>query len=190
MKSLGLISQIIMICLAVAIVWLFVQPNFTDIGNLQNEIQQYAQERERVTETNEDLATLVSTLESVAVVDRMRLATYIPTFLDEVAVLRDLTIIADISGVTYTTIQYEGEFIDSSVEARIATEVQTMTPHSFLISVEGTYTRIKDFLSLLEQNQYPLQISSLDISSLEGGLLKTDAIIVTYVTSSTEVETR
>jgi hypothetical protein len=190
MKPLGLASQIFAIGLAVAIVWFFVRPTFAEIGDLQNEIQQYTQERERVTETNVNLAALVSTLETIEVADRMRLVTYMPTFLDEIAVLRDLTTIADITGVNYTAIKYNGEFLDTSEESRIATEIQTVTAHTFSISVEGTYARIKDFFSLLEQNQYPLQISNLNIKALDGGFLQADAIVVTYVNDSNEVEIR
>jgi|AntAceMinimDraft_13_1070369.scaffolds.fasta_scaffold16062_2 hypothetical protein len=190
MKPLGLISQIIAIGTSVAIVFLFVQPTFIDTGLLQNEIQQYAQERERVTETNATLASRVSELEAVSVADRTRLITYMPTFLDEVAVLRDLEIIAELAGVNYTTIKYNGESVDNSEKARMLTESNGATAHEFDVAIEGTYARVKDFLSLLEQNQYPLQVQVLTMGALEGGFLQVEATLATYVNTPAEVITR
>jgi len=190
MKPLGLISQIAAIGLAIAIVVFFVLPNFTTVGEVQNEIEQYAQERERVTETNANLAALVSELEAVSVIDRTRLATYIPNLLDEVAVLRDLEIITEIAGVRYNDIQYVGETVADGQQATISNELQTEVAHDFQISVEGTYNQIKDFFSLLEQNHYPLQTSALDMTVREGGFLQADATIVTYVTNSSAIATR
>lgn len=188
MKPLGLISQIIAIGLAVGIVVFFVRPTFTEIGDLQTEVQQYAVERERVTETNRDLATRVAELESVAVADRARLATYLPTFIDEVAVLRDIEIIAQNAGVNYTTLQYNGELIDTSDEARLGTVSESSVQHEFNLTIEGSYSRLKDFFSLLEQNQYPLQVYMLDISALDGGFLLAEASIITYTTTTMDDE--
>ena len=190
MKPLGLISQIIAIGISVAIVLLYVQPTFIDTGLLQNDIQQYADERERVTETNATLASRVSELEAVSVANRTRLITYMPNFLDEVAVLRDLEIITELAGVKYTNIDYNGASIDISEEARMQTEVRGATAHGFNVAVEGTYARIKDFLSLLEQNQYPLQVQVLSIGALEGGFLRAETTLATYANEPAEVTTR
>jgi len=182
MKPLGLISQIAAIGLAVAIVTLFVQPTFNEIGDLQTEIQGYSVERERVNETNMSLAARVSDLEAIAVNDRSRVVTYLPTLLDEVAVLRDLEIIAQNAGVGYTSIEYNGLLVDRSDEARLAQVTNLLQRHEFTVTIDGNYNSLKDFFSLLEQNAYPLQISALEISPLDGGFLTADATIVTYIT--------
>jgi len=183
MKPIGLISQIAAIALAVAIVTFFVRPTFAEIGQLQDEVQEYSGERERVTETNRILANQVSELESVSVDDRERLATYLPVLLDEVSVLRDIQIIADISGINYSAIQYNGPLVDTSENARLSQLSDQPVGEEFTITVEGTYSRIKDFFSLLEQNEYPLQIYTLEVSSLDGGFLAADVSIVTYIMS-------
>lgn len=182
MKPLGLLSQIFAIGLAIAIVVLFVRPTFAEIGSVQNDIEQYSQERARVTDTNAILAAKVSQVESISVDDRLRLATYLPSALDEIAVLRDLEIIADNAGVTYTTITYVGEQENEETEIDLDTDESKVIPHEFSIIVNGTYERIKDFLSLLEQNHYPLQVHNLQFSTLEGGFLSADAVVVTYIT--------
>jgi len=190
MKPLSLIVQIVVICLATAIVIFFVRPTFFDIGMIQNEIQQYAQERERVDETNANLAGLVSELESVSTSNRTRLVTYLPNSLDEVAVLRDIEIMAESTGVNYTVIEYVGELLDTSEEARMSVTESNTVAHEFSLSVEGTYQRLKDFLSLLEQNQYPLQVQTLRFSSTEGGFLLLEATVITQVSPWAEVSLR
>ncbi len=184
MKPLGLISQIGAIGLAIAIVSLVVRPTFAEIGELQTQVQEYTVERERVTETNRILAARVSELESVSVNDRERLATYMPALLDEVAVLRDIEIIAQNAGVNYTVIQYNGKKIDSSPAARLSQTDEAPLGHEFAVSVDGSYNRLKDFFSMLEQNEYPLQIYTLEVTGADGVSLSVDAVIVTYVTST------
>jgi len=186
MKPLGLISKVGAIGISIAIVMFFVRPLFSDIGEVQNQIQQYAQERERVTQTNSTLAARVSQLESISVADRERLTTFMPTFIDEVAVLRDLEIMANDSGVTYSDISYNGEMVDKSEKSRLAQSDSQLEKQEFAIAIEGNYTRIKDFFSLLEQNHYPLQVYALNISQLEGSFLTAEASIITYVQDSAE----
>ena len=187
MKPLGLLSQLAAAGLAIAIVVFYVSPTLNEVGTLQTQVQQYKQERERVSETNANLASLVSELDAINVSDRTRLATYMPTFLDEVAVLRDLEIIMVNTGVSYTSIEYSGETVSESDDLVISDGSNTTTSHDFKMTVEGTYTRLKDFFSLLEQNHYPLQIKELKLDALEGGFLRADVTVVTYVNSSNEV---
>ncbi|MFT5832147.1 MAG: hypothetical protein ACI9SY_000530 [Candidatus Paceibacteria bacterium] len=189
MKPLGIISQILLSGLTVAVVTFFIQPNFTEIGELQNEMQEFSLERERVSETNQLLASRVSELESIAVSDRDRLSTYLPMVLDEVAVLRDIEIIANNAGVDYAGIIHSGEIVDSSEETRLSQSDKQIVGQGFSVTAIGNYNQLKDFLSMLEQNAYPLQVYSLKIDPLDGGFLSAELALVTYVTkASSETE--
>ncbi len=188
MKPIGLLSQILAIGLAFAIAIFFVQPTLAEIGDLQDEIQLYSTERERVNDTNLALANLVAELEAVAVSDRERLAIYMPQLLDEVSVLRDIEIIAQNAGVEYDTIEYVGELLDSSEEARLGAENTMPFVHEFTLAVEGSYSRLKDFMSLLEQNHYPLQLNTVTITAREAGFLSAEISLVTYITTGSEIE--
>jgi hypothetical protein len=183
MKPLGLISQMVAIGLAVAIVAFFVRPIFIEIGDTQTEIQKYVAERVRVTETNQTLAARVSEVEAISTNDRLRLMTYVPPLLDKVAVLRDIEIIAKNAEVNYSAIQYNGELIDTSDEARLSQIEAAPISHNFSITVDGRYNSIKNFFSLLEQNKYPLQVYSLEIRPQDAGFLTADMTIVTYITN-------
>jgi hypothetical protein len=183
MKPIGLITQIFVIGLAIAIVALYVRPTFAEIGDIQNKVQEFSLERERVTETNSVLAAYVLDLQSVTVNDRNRLSTYMPQLLDEVAVLRDIENIAQNSGVNYSEIQYTGERIDDSEESRLLEVVNLPQQHEFTIVVQGGYSMLKNFFSMLEQNEYPLQVYSLQINALDGDFLSADVTVVTYITT-------
>jgi len=150
---------------------------------LQTEIQKYADERERVTDTNLALDQRVAELESISINNRARLATYMPSLLDEVAVLRDIEIIAQNAGVNYSEIQFNGEHTDDSDESRLADNDDLLVGQEFAVTIDGSYSRLKDFFSMLEQNEYPLQVYTLNVSVLEGGFLTAETTLVTYVTS-------
>lgn len=184
MKPIGLVSQIAAIGLATAIVLLFVRPTFAEIGDLQDEVQEYTSERQRVTETNQVLASRVAELESVSVNDRTRLVTYMPPLLDEVAILRDIEIIVQNAGVNHSVIQYNGARIDDSEDARASESLEAPAGEEFTVTVDGSYSRLKDFFSMLEQNEYPLQVYTLDVTAIDGGFLTADATIVTYIIGS------
>ena len=60
--------------------------------------------------------------------------------------------------------------------------VSESTPgrHGFSLTASGSYADIKLFLSFLEQNNYPLEVHDMRITTTESGLLDVDLIIVTY----------
>ena len=182
MRPLGLVSQIVAVALAVAIAFLFVRPTIVEIGELQTDIQSYQTERLRVSEINQTLANRVADLESISSVDRERITTYMPRALDEVKVLRDLEFITALSDVTLQEIQYDGQFESQSADTTSG-RGDDLTPdqYGFTLNVEGTYENIKVFLSLLEQNHYPLQVYAAEMTAVENGLMGLTLTVVTYV---------
>lgn len=187
MKPLGFVSQILAIVLAVAIAFLFVRPTFNEIGAIQTDTEEYKTERQRVAQINQTLANKVATLESIPASDMARIEQYMPSFIDEVEVLRDLEIISDAAGVTYINIDFGEEFTSGDEQNERRSNGQELTLYSFSVSVEGTYDRIKTFLSFLEQNHYPLQVYEANLSALEGNLMQLDATVVTYVDDQQEL---
>jgi len=188
MRPLGLFSQIGTIALSVAIVFLYTAPLFGEIGATQTQIVQYTQERERVTDTNDRLTSFISQLNSISTDDRNRLETYLPDSIDEIVVLRDLEILAEITGVNYSAISYDGLFVNEDEEIGIVDESDPLvTTHSFSLVAQATYDNLKDFFSLLEQNKYPLQIQSLSLTPDVSGLISIEATIITYSKLTNEV---
>ncbi len=172
----GLFAEIIMIALAVGIVFTYIKPTFTDITNTQNDIMLYQTEREKVSFVNNNLSELLSRLDSVSAEDKGRLLTYLPDQVDGIAVSRTLSFMAEEAGLILIDVTYSG------VNTEISEEENNSNPikHTFDMSIEGSYSQIKKLLSMLEENEYPLEVRALSISVLDGGFLSAELEITTY----------
>lgn len=172
------ITQVGMIILSVGILLLYIRPDFAEIGVIQNAIVEYRTELEKVNSTNERLDFLVSKVNAISSTDSKALLTYIPDKIDDVAVSRDIFIISEEAGVYLETIAYDG--VKKSITSDATYNESKPIPHSFMVGVSGTYEDVKTFFSNLEQNNYPLEIYSLEMSSTETGLIKAEVNIITY----------
>lgn len=176
----GLFTQIGMVIISIAIIITYVQPTFAEIGESQDQISVYQQERERVAAVNQMLASYVSRLDSVASTDQQRLITYMPDEVDVVAVQRDLLFITQQAGVLYQDSDVTESRPASRSTSRSATTDELSDQQKFSLSIEGTYDQVKEFFRLLEQNNYPLEPFGVQIKSLEGGFLSVSMDLVTY----------
>ena len=176
----GLFTQIGMVIISAAVIVTYIQPIFTEIGVKQKDISIYQDKIKSVSAVNDKLDSLTARLNSVSTDDNRRLLTYMPDEIDSISVIRDLYLISNQAGVFYVDAQYEGEVEDRKASASSEGVDTDPRKYSFLLSVEGTYRQIKGLISLLEQNNYPLEIHSLDIDQLEGGFLSVNLSLVTY----------
>ncbi len=172
----GLFTQIIMLVLSVGIVFAYVQPAFSTIGEIQDDISVYQIEREKVASVNAQLQTLVDKMLSVSPQDRVALLSYIPDTVDTVAVPRDLQAMAEAAGLILRTVA-SVETTDMQLDSEV---LESTTPYGFQVSVEGSYLQIKSFLLLIEKNNYPLEIHSFTMQPLEGGFMSATLQIVTH----------
>lgn len=182
----GLFSQIAMVAVSVAIIALYVEPAFSDIAGVQDNIAVYQEELQKVSMVNATLNRHIETKKSVALVDQAKLARYLPDpdDLDDIAVLRDLALISIEAGVLYKEAVFLGEDVvvaDQTLETDLTPKAM---PMRFSFGVEGTYGQIKNLFSLLEQNDYPIEISALSIDQIEGGFLGVEMEFVTYAYQS------
>jgi hypothetical protein len=176
----GLFSQISMIVLAVGIGIFLIKPTFDDIQTMQDEITKFQEQRQTIDEVNAQLASLVARLESVSADDQRRLLTYIPDQIDTLAVPRKLQSMAQQTGLIFQTVSYEEVNNELVTQAEKENNTAFPVPHEFSLTVEGSYSQIKDFLSLLEQNDSPLEVRQLTISSVDGNFLTSNITLTTY----------
>lgn len=175
----GLFTQIAMVVLSLAIIFTYVEPAFSDIGDVQDNIGVYRTEREKVASVNSQLAGLVQQLESVSREDQRRLVRYMPDEVDPIAVPRDLAILAVEAGVLYKSAGFVG--VESfSADPNLETEETFPEVHNFSYSVEGTYGQLKDLLRLMELNDYSLEVRNLNIQKIEGDFLSASMQIATF----------
>ena len=176
----GLFTQIVVAALAIGIAVTYVQPTFTEIGEVQSSIAEYEREIDRVSDVNQRLAALVAQADSLSVSDRRALQTYLPNSIDIVSVPRDISAMADEAGVLLRSVGYDGEVSYFSRRANQAADENPMA-HAFAVQVEGTYEQIKTFLSLTERNEYPLQLGTLDIrADEENALIDAGIKLITF----------
>ena len=172
-------TQIVMAVLAVGILYFYVHPTFTNIGVIQDSIMQYQAEKEKVDGVNERLVDLNSRMESIPPESNQALMTYLPEEVDQMSVSRDILTMTEEANVYLESIRYD------KTTPRPTDKDNNFIRHNFSMSVSGTYEDIKLFLSKLEQNNCPLEVSKLSISVGEDSLMKADMNVVTYSYTNT-----
>ncbi|MCA9354046.1 MAG: hypothetical protein KC877_00825 [Candidatus Kaiserbacteria bacterium] len=184
----GLFTQIGMVIISVAIIITYVKPAFSDIGEVQSQIEAYQKQNEQVEAVNQKLRTLVSRMDNTPTRDEERLYTYMPDSVDSIHIPRDLYLIVKQAGLLYRDVTYaKVQNYRVPTDPRTGQPLNMPKPHSFSLSVEGTYNQVKTFLTLLEQNNYPFEIHDLSIKRIDGGFLSADFEIMTYEYMSSEI---
>ncbi len=167
MFAKGLFTNLVLIIVSVGIFFTYLQPNFNSIRTDQDVIAQYQQERSKVQMVNARLNELASAADQLSIDERNRMYTYLPNEVDEVAVQRDILLIAESMGIDLTTLSYAGRVgvtpvVDESGE--VQSTRSSLIPHQFNVAFSVTYDQFKEFLGLLEQSNYPLHVSGLTVS--------------------------
>ncbi len=175
----GLLSQISLIVVAVALTMTYIKPMFVKISSVQDKISIYQEETEKVAAVNQTLDSLVKKVDSVSQEDQKRLLTYMPNEVDNIAVPRDIQAIAAEAGVVVQSINYEGP-ISMPNNTLGPSAVSAIEPHSFVVELESSYDQLKQVLSYLEQNHYPLEVTEMEVRKKEGGFVTATLKIVTY----------
>jgi predicted PurR-regulated permease PerM len=146
MSAKGLFFYVSMILIAGGIAFFYIQPTFSEISVMQDEIVRYQDERTKVDSVNQQLADLVARLETVPASDQQKLLTYIPNEVDTIAVSRTLQTIAQTAGVSFWSVSYDGLERDYVSETERGGITDYPVPHVFQFSVEGSYQQIKDMI--------------------------------------------
>ena len=183
----GLFSQISLIILSVGVVFTYVTPTLDEIKKTQDTITIYESEKEKVSDVNLKLNQVASTLNSISTEDQRKLLAYMPDSVDTVSVPRDIKAIADKNGLILEQISYVGPEEPATVTTFIDPSMSMATSpsgdpeaHTFSVEFESSYEQVKQFLSDLEKNAYPLEVHDLVIEQTEGGFLSVAMKLVTY----------
>lgn len=176
----GLFTQIVFAALAIGIAVTYVQPTFTEIGEVQSSIADYEREIGRVSEVNERLDALVAQADQLTAADQRALLTYLPDSVDIVSIPRDISVMAERAGVLLRSVGYDGEVSYFQSSGNGSSQSTDPVAHGFVVQIEGTYEQIKEFLRLTERNEYPLQIGTLDIGSDQEGFMDAGVTLITF----------
>jgi len=175
----GLFTQFVMVVISIGIVFTYIKPAFDEIAVVQSETKIYEEEITKVLSVNSQLSDLLSDMDSVSMTDKLRLRSYMPDTIDELMIMRDLYLITNRSGALYKGVSGSGD--QGGVQKKKTSTASTdPNQHAFTLSAEGTYAQVKNLFSLLEKNNYPLEIQGVSLSPAEGGFLVASIDLVTY----------
>lgn len=184
MIGTSFITQIGMLILVVGIMFFYIEPTLTNIGKLQDSTLTHSEEQKKITAVNQRLFSLTEEINAIPARSMSLLGTYLPSTFNHVSVSRDLSVMADLAGVELTTVQYDGVAEVTLDELNV--NQPPPTEHLFSVSVAGPYFQIKQFLTYLEQNNYPLDVKELSLTNGEMGL-QAELVIATYSEASSVI---
>jgi hypothetical protein len=104
MMSRSPLIQLVLVAMAVGVVILNIKPAVAEIRATQDDIVHYQEEIARVEAVNKLLTDNTNIINSISVDNTQALERYLPTKLDEIAILRDLEAIADTVGILPTAL--------------------------------------------------------------------------------------
>lgn len=185
----GLFTQIALIIISVGIILTYITPTFENISTAQEQIAVYQDELGQVSAVNALLQTKLQQIDQVSDTDLNRLLTYIPDTIDVLAVMRDLENITNQSGARVIDITDNGplEETTESREQRRGSVDEGPYPYIFALTVEGTYNQVKELITLMENNEYPLEPRRVLLEVSEGGFIQATIDVHTYSQFETAV---
>ncbi len=177
-----------MIIIAVAIVIMYIEPKISTIRETQDLISSYEVETQNVSQVNESLKAKISAIDAVTPEDMQALSRFIPTDIDEIAVLKDLGTIIESQSITDYDIAYKGNNIDQASGEEAPNEYGAVNEHYFSVGFEAKYSQLKSLLSQLEMNDYLLQVTNLKVADSAEDLVKVDVSLTAFTLAGAEPE--
>lgn len=166
----GLITNVALIGLSAGIFFTYLQPNFSEVRDRQDEVATYKSERAKVADVNKVLQRLVTDAAGISEQDRALLNRYLPAEIDSVAVQRDILLVLDNMGIVPEALSADGEgsaAVASTEEVGVVSVASEskLVPYQFNVALTLGYGEVLESLRLFEQNAYPLDVVTVDIVS-------------------------
>ena len=184
MNKFSLVTQVGMIVVAVTIVIMYIQPKITSIGDIQDLTNKYEAETLNVSQINENLKTKIAAIESINPQDVQALARFMPDKVDDIAVLKDLSLILESQSISQYDIAYKGNNAATQGTGEVVSEYKSAVEYLFSAKFEATYTQLKDLLALIETNDYLLQVSNVKITEGTEEKLNVELNLTSYARAS------
>ncbi len=185
MNKFSFITQIGMVVVAVIIVLMYIQPKISSIRGIQDLTTKYEIETQNVSQINEDLKNKITSIEAINLQDTQALVRFMPDSVDEIAVLKDLSLILESQAVSFFDVAFKGSSVGKQTTEDVVNEYNSANEYAFTLSFESTYTQLKNILSQIEANNYLLQVANLKISEGTQGSLKVDLNLISFARAST-----
>ena len=181
------IFQIILLGLAAGIGYFYVYPTVLTIGSLQDQIADYEAEQDRIASVNTMLNSLLQESNTISAANRQKLDVYLPRSVDTIAVSRTVQAIIEQSGVIVSSVETAGLPPEASQNPADTLIISDPVSFDMSFTVSGTYEQIKGLLRLLEQNDFPLEVTALALRATNGSFLEAEVTVRTYQLSAADV---
>lgn len=176
------ITPILSIAIALFAYFFYIQPLFTDINSVKQEIAQYDEAVKNANEKNQLLNNLIAKKNSYSEFERNRLDSLIPREVDEVRLLVDLTEIARSHNMLIGNISVSNNVDASGFSSNTANSNDSVDHNSFINSditfgLIGTYEQFKGFLQDIERSLVLMEIINIAFTSGDGSLQQFDMTV-------------
>lgn len=160
-----MITQIILIVTAVLIVFTYVRPTLVGVKSVEDQAHQYTGAVTQASEYNQHLGSLIQKENSFSPANIKAVETFLPPSIDNVAVVADINTIASQANLVSKTISVDKRTVNvNTPNPKLATSsAPSLTHTDFSVTLNGTYSDFQQFLLLLAENKYQLDITKLTV---------------------------
>ena len=165
------ITPIFSIVIAVAIFFLYTEPKFAVIKQIQGEAKQYSAAVEKAEQRNQHLNEKHAQKRAHSPENLERLEALVPTSIDEVKVLTDLSELAKKHNMLFGNVSVtnnDSEYAPPTTANDQFVEYGNLTYTDIDFSLIGTYEQYKQFLADVESSLVMLEVQDISFSTGEG----------------------
>lgn len=163
MSKFGLLTQVGMIMIAVAIGMLYIRPSVVTIRETEDSVKLYQREVDNVSAVNQDLAGKIAAIDALPTADTQALLTYLPDSVDEIAVMKDILAILSQNNAATPDVVAKNTAPTSALSAEEPAPDTLVVPYDFEVKFKTTYPDLLKILSAFEGNNYLLQVTELKV---------------------------
>lgn len=186
------VTPIFSIIIAFVVFFFFTQPMFAEIQSFEAQAEQYEEAVARATELNVELAEKVRQKRSYSAGDLEKLDALVPTQIDEVRILADLSEIALRHNMLFGNVEVTNSENDPDAPEYDETNFsRTVTYTDFAVStisfgLIGTYEQFKSFLADVEKSLVLLEVTEISFTAGEGALQQFEVTVNAYALPQTQ----
>ncbi len=183
------ITPIFSIVIAFVVFFSFTQPRLTIVSNNNGERDEYLKAAEKAQQLSDTLNDLISTKRSHSIQNLENLKVLVPTDIDEVRLLADLSDMAKKRNLLFGNVSLaeseisndgmiEEELIGDTGSAEVSYSDLIATDISF--EIIGTYQQFKALLGDIERSLVLMEVTNITASASEGTLQQFAITVRTY----------
>jgi len=181
MQNLTFIKTTILVAIGAVVSYFFTLPLVSEIRVNQDQESLFARQNEIVQGVNQTLRNHQSTISSIPLFDREKLARFLPQEVDNVVLLRDIEMLLIELGITPTELSVSEASQQSQTQAD-SSGTLNLPSVEVSFAFEDTYETAKNFLSHSELHPYVLHITKMEmLPNEESGMIETKVTVKVFL---------